>query len=67
MQFHHVLILTSSLPKANETDKTNFRNISAALRIDVGAAPMVEQLKLLESVVIDAGFAINAPAKPKAR
>lgn len=32
-----------------------------------GAAPMTEQLKPLKSVVIDAGFAIDALAKPEAR
>ena len=32
-----------------------------------GAAPMAEQLKPLKAVVIDAGFAIDALAKPEAR
>lgn len=32
-----------------------------------GAAPMTEQLKSLKAVVIDAGFAIDALAKPQAR
>jgi len=32
-----------------------------------GAAPMTEQLKPLKAVVIDAGFAIDALAKPEAR
>lgn len=32
-----------------------------------GAAPMTEQLKPLNAVVIDAGFAIDALAKPEAR
>lgn len=32
-----------------------------------GAAPMTEQLKPLKAVVIDAGFAIDALAKPQAR
>lgn len=58
-------------------DKALFQDIDLSLvegNVDVvllgagcGAAPMTEQLKPLKAVVIDAGFAIDALAKPEAR
>ena len=58
-------------------DKALFQDLDLASvvgRVDVvlvgagcGAAPMTEQLKPLKSVVIDAGFVIDALAKPDAR
>lgn len=60
-----MLILILSPSRTDEADKTNFHNISAAFRVGVGAAPIVEQLKPLKSVVPDAGFVIDAPPKPE--
>lgn len=62
-----MLILISSSSIADEADEANLHNLFTTFRVEVGAAPIVEQLKPLKSVVIDAGFVIDAPPKPEAK